>query len=115
MSAAAERFPVHTDARGDLLAVEGADVGFPVARVFTVRGGAERLPRGGHTADCREVLVLVSGRAHGTVLRAGSRLTFDLASPGEAFRVVPTDFIDYELDAGSVLLVLCDQPFEARP
>jgi hypothetical protein len=115
MSTAEEHFPVHADPRGELLAVEGADVGFPVARVFTVRGSAERLPRGGHTADCRELLVLVSGRAQGTVLRAGSQVAFDLASPGDAFRVAPSDFIDYTLDADSVLLVLCDRPFEARP
>ena len=114
VSAEPDVFPVHTDARGTLLAVEGADVGFPVQRVFTVQGNAERLPRGGHEARCRELLVLVRGRVTGCVRGQGGDVVFDLATVGESFQVRPTDFIDYSLDADSVLLVLCDQPYEER-
>lgn len=115
VSAGTQGFPVFTDARGELLAVEGADVGFPIARVFTVRGTDERSPRGGHVAGCRELLVLVAGRVSGTVLGASGRLAFDLTAPGESLHVGPSDLIDYALDADSVLLVLCDRPFEERP
>lgn len=114
VSAQSTVFPVHTDARGTLLAVEGADVGFPVQRVFTVQGNAEGLPRGGHQAGCRELLVLVRGRVTGSVRGQGRDVVFDLATAGDSFQVGPTDFIDYSLDADSVLLVLCDRPYGER-
>lgn len=113
MTAVPEVFPVHTDRRGTLLAVEGADVGFPVKRVFTVRGTAEQAPRGGHAPGCHELLVLVSGRVTGSVRRAGTEVAFDLSATGESVRVSPTDLVAYALDADSVLLVLCDQPYGA--
>lgn len=108
-------FPVHTDGRGSLLVVEGADVGFPVRRVFTVTGTAQRHPRGGHAADCRELLVLVAGRVDGTVRDTHGERAFELATAGDSLLVSPDDYIDYRLDADSVLLVLCDRPFEERP
>ncbi len=114
VSAQSTVFPVHTDARGILLAVEGADVGFPVQRVFTVQGNGGRLPRGGHEARCRELLVLVRGRVTGSVRGQDGDDVFDLTTVGQSFQVGPTDFIDYALDADSVLLVLCDQPYEER-
>ena len=104
-------FPVHADARGTLMAVEGADVGFPVQRVFTVRGTEVRVRRGGHAPGCRELLVLVAGRAVGTVRSASGETAFDLATTGEWVRVDPTDHVDYALDPHSVLLVLCDRPY----
>lgn len=116
VSADAEGFPVHTDARGELLAVEGADVGFRIERVFTVRGTAEKLPRGGHTPACRELLVLVAGAVSGTVHReSGELVDFDLTLTGESVRIAPRDLIRYTLDTDSVLLVLCDRPFEESP
>ena len=110
-----EVFPVHTDARGTLIAVEGADVGFPIQRVFVVRGTEPSLPRGGHAPECRELLVLVSGRVTGFVRNAGGEVAFDLTAAGQSVRVDPTDFVDYALDAASVLLVVCDQPYGATP
>lgn len=104
-------FPVHRDARGELVAVEGAEVDFPIARVFTVRGTSERLPRGGHTADCHEVLVLVSGTAEGTI----GEDAFSLESVGDSVKVRPGERIDFRLDEHSVLLAVCDQPFRDRP
>jgi hypothetical protein len=109
--AALEAFPVHVDPRGMLIAVEGADVGFPVQRVFVVRGADPSLPRGGHAPGCRELLVLVSGRVTGSVRSAGVDVVFDLTAAGQSVRVDPTDLVDYVLDADSVLLVLCDRPY----
>lgn len=106
-----ELFPVHTDARGTLVAVEGADVGFPIQRVFVVRGTEPSLPRGGHAPRCRELLVLVSGRVTGSVRNADGEVAFDLTAAGQSVRVEPTDLVDYALDAVSVLLVLCDRPY----
>jgi hypothetical protein len=108
---ALETFPVHLDPRGMLIAVEGADVGFPVQRVFVVRGADPSLPRGGHAPGCRELLVLVSGRATGSVRSADTKVVFDLTAAGQSVRVDPTDRVDYVLDPDSVLLVLCDRPY----
>jgi len=110
-----EVFPVHTDPRGTLVAVEGDDVGFPIQRVFVVRGTEPSLPRGGHAPQCRELLVLVSGRVTGSVRNAAGEVAFELTDAGQSVRVDPTDFVDYTLDAASVLLVVCDQPYEATP
>ena len=113
VTAGTQTFPVHTDARGTLLAVEGLAVGFPVQRVFTVRGTAARTPRGGHAPGCHELLVLVSGRVTGSVRTAGSEVAFDLSAVGQSVRVSPTDAVDYALDEDSVLLVVCDRRFKA--
>ena len=110
--ATADGFPVHTDGRGTLLAVEGTDVGFPIQRVFTVTGTVHAVPRGGHAPRCRELLVLVVGRATGTVQRARGEVAFDLTSTGHSVRVDPDEVVAYTLDADSVLLVLCDRPYE---
>jgi hypothetical protein len=106
-------FPVHEDARGTLLAVEGADLGFEIRRVFAVTGVDDVLPRGGHVSGCVQVLVLVSGRA--TVVRRplhGDASTHHLEAPGQSVRLDPTDHVDYTLDGpGSVLLVLSDRAY----
>ena len=112
---ALETFPVHLDPRGMLIAVEGADVGFPIQRVFVVRGTEPSLRRGGHAPQCRELLVLVSGRVTGSIRSTGGEVAFDLTAAGQSVRVEPTDFVDYALDAASVLLVVCDQPYGATP
>ena len=53
------------DDRGELVVMEGRDVGFDVARVFTVTGADGGGARGGHRATCIELLVLVAGRVVG--------------------------------------------------
>jgi hypothetical protein len=106
-----DTFPVHIDPRGMLIAVEGADVGFPVQRVFVVRGADPSLPRGGHAPGCRELLVLVAGRVTGSVRSADREVAFELTAAGQSVRIDPTDLLDYVLDADSVLLVVCDSPY----
>lgn len=109
------RFPLNSDARGDLVAIEGADVGFAIKRVFTVTGAVGGSTRGGHFAECHELIVLVSGRAQLRVRRSQQVTTHDLSQPGEGVHIGPDDFIDYDL-AGrdSVVMVLCDAPYEER-
>lgn len=110
-------FPVHTDARGRLMVVEGADVGFDVRRVFTVTGVDGGGPRGGHDADCTELLVLVAGTACVRLRREGTTTREHvLGEAGESVTVRVGDHVDYDLGgAGSVLLVLCDAPYRDRP
>lgn len=109
-------FPVHADERGRLVVVEGEDVGFDVRRVFAVTGVDGGGPRGGHEADCTELLVLVAGTVRVRLSSAGGDATERLMeSAGDALTVHPGDHVDYDLGgAASVLLVLCDAPYRSR-
>jgi hypothetical protein len=110
------RFPAHRDERGELVVVEGADLDFPVRRVFTVTGADGGGPRGGHRAECTELVVLVAGSA--TLALGTPRGTehHELTTPGESVTITAGDHVDYQLDGSrSVVLVLCDEPFGARP
>ena len=109
-------FPVHRDPRGELVVVEGEDVGFAVRRVFTVSGLDGGGTRGGHLAGCTELLVLVTGSAAIRVRRAGeTERSWLLDAPGQSVTIREKDHVEYDLGgAGSVLLVLCDAPYEAR-
>lgn len=108
-------FPVHRDARGELVVMERTDVGFDVARVFTVTGTDGGGPRGGHRAPCLELLVLVAGRVVVTLGRDGAPDDeHDLRHPGESVTIGPGTYVDYELDgARSVIVVLCDAPYSS--
>lgn len=108
-------FPVHRDARGELVAIEGTDVGFEVARVFTVTGADGGGPRGGHRATCSELIVLVVGRVVVTLGRDGAPdVAHDLRRPGASVTIDRGTHVDYELDdARSVIVVLCDAPYRS--
>ena len=105
------RFAAHRDERGELVVVEGADLDFPVRRVFTVTGTDGGGPRGGHRADCTEVVVLVTGSV---ALQVGAD-DHVLSTPGDSVTITAGDRVDYQLDgARSVIVVLCDEPFGGR-
>lgn len=112
---AEQTFPVHRDHRGELLVVEGTDVGFDVARVFTVTGADGGGARGGHRATCTELLVLVAGRVVVTLGHDGAPdAVHDLHQPGASVTIVEGTHVDYELDgAHSVIVVLCDAPYRS--
>jgi hypothetical protein len=103
-----ERFEVYVDERGALLPIELDGLAFPPRRLFVVTGPPEGSTRGGHDVECREQLVLVSGRAE---LRVDDR-TVVLDVPGATAVVEPGQTMDYDLaPGGSTLLVLADQPW----
>jgi hypothetical protein len=110
------RLPVHDDERGSLLPVELGDVGFPVARVFVVTGPDGGAWRGDHGVPCRELVVLVTGRAEVRVRPRpeSASETFVLDRPGEAIELRPGDSMEYHLTDGlSTILVLADAPYDA--
>lgn len=111
----ARRFPAHRDERGELIVVEGADLDFPVRRVFTVTGADGGAPRGGHRADCTELVVLVAGSVTLTIGTGAGSERHALTTPGEAVTVTAGDRVDYQLDGSrSAIVVLCDEPFGER-
>lgn len=104
------------DSRGRLVAVEHGLLPFRPERTFVVSTSDAPVGRGGHVAGCRQLLVLVSGRA--AVLLEGpgtGRRRVELAEPGAAVLVAADDYVDYWLEQpGSVVLVLAEQPFRDR-
>lgn len=109
--ARSRRFPAHLDGRGELVVVEGAELDFPVRRVFTVTGTDGGPPRGGHRAECTELVVLVTGSV--TLTLGTDRHV--LTTPGDSVTISAGDRVDYQLDGSrSVIVVLCDEPFGGR-
>jgi hypothetical protein len=108
-------FPVHRDDRGELVVVEGADVGFPIRRVFTVSGVDGGGSRGGHRADCTELLVLVAGTVTVRLRRAGQLVAHALGKPGDSITIEAMEHVDYDLGGdGSVIMVLCEEPYRRQ-
>lgn len=96
--------------------MEGDDVGFDVARVFTVTGADGGGNRGGHRAPCVELLVLVAGCV---VVTLGGHdhapgSVHELDRPGAAVTILAGTHVDYVLDGPhSVIVVLCDAPYRS--
>ena len=108
-------FPTYADARGDLLAVELADVPFFVRRVFVVRGVDERLPRGDHDVPCEELVVLLEGSVRFDVDSPAGHDRVVLDKPGQRLLLSPGQSISYVLDGpGSAILVLASAPHQER-
>ena len=111
------RFAAHVDDRGSLLPIELAAIPFDVQRVFVVHGTTPATERGGHFADCEQVLVLLAGTAsvrYGPDRHAPS--TTELLTPGDAVVLAEDDHIVYHLrDEQSSILVLASLPFSGHP
>jgi hypothetical protein len=108
---------VFTDARGTLIATELSDIPFSVQRVFVVHGPEGGATRGEHVILGAEMLVLLSGRV--TIFigpsadDSGNGIT--LTAPGERILLEVGQYVRYVLpDAGSEILVLCEQAFVSR-
>ncbi len=100
-------FPLHRDARGDLVVVDFDTVPFTVRRNFTISGVPAGVARGQHPLICEELLVVVAGSAVLTVDGEEHELAL-----GEGLHVRPGSYISYVMgDAASTLLALADQPF----
>ena len=103
---------VAQDDRGQLVAVEFDGLPFVPRRSFVVTSDTAPVTRGGHAADCREVIVLVVGRVELRTVGMGEPRSTVLDSPGALVEVRPGDYIDYDLlEPGSTVLVLADRPY----
>lgn len=106
--------PRHTRENGEVVVAEGANISFAVARMFTVKAsaGAER---GNHAhRRCSQLMLCVHGIVE-VVCDDGSRKrTFSLDRGNVALLVPPTiwNMTNYRQD-DTVLVVLCDRPYEA--
>lgn len=104
-----ESLRTYVDGRGMLLPIELDDLPFVPVRLFVVVGPADGATRGGHDVPCRQLLVLLSGRAE--VRYDGD--TTELAEPGATLLMGPGGHVDYDLaPGGSTVLVLADAAYD---
>lgn len=106
--------PVLRDARG-ALAVAELDrlVPFAVVRLFYVTDAPAATTRGQHGHyRCSQYLLCQSGRIQ-IVLNDGEQERSLLLAAGQGLLIPPAIFAsETYLDSGTVLLVLCDRPYE---
>lgn len=109
-----DTLPTMRDARGALTVAEFSKfVPFPVARMFYVREVPPGTLRGQHAHyRCSQYMVCVSGRLRITVADGANERSLEL-SPGNGIFIEPGIFAtETYLDADSVMLALCDRPYE---
>ena len=109
--------PTHTDERGRLLVAEDADIGFAVRRAFAVTAAPAGADRGHHYVPCRQLMVLVAGRA---TVRTGASAddvadVDELLEPGDAVDLPAGVWVQYSLSGpDAVVLVFAEAPFRPR-
>ena len=102
------------DDRGNLDVLDIVDYApFRPVRMFWISGVAPGAARGGHAHKaCSQFLVCISGRIQVDAFDGAVSRTF-LMQHGEFLNLVPGIFAtETFLEEGSVLLVLCDRPYE---
>ena len=108
-------FPTYADERGDLLAVEFADVPFEVKRAFVVRGVHARLSRGDHVVPCEQLVVLLEGSVLFDVGSAGETERVVLDKRGQRLRLTSGQTVSYVLDGpASAILVLASAAYQEQ-
>ena len=115
MNDSAPAVTTHSDARGDLLAVELTRLPFDVRRVFIVHGPEHGAERGDHVVPCDQLMVLVRGSVEVTVgsdaAHAGTAVTLDV--PGMSVPLPAGHYVRYRLAAPSCVMVLAEQSYQA--
>jgi hypothetical protein len=109
------RAAIFDDARGGLGVVDIIDhAPFTPVRLFWISDVAAGKSRGGHAhRACSQFMVCLSGRIQIDAFDGTARRSF-LLGRGEFINVVPGIYAtETFLVDGSVLLVLCDRPYEA--
>jgi hypothetical protein len=108
--------PRHSRDGGDVVVAEvAAQVGFPIARVFTVTAPRDGL-RGDHAhIRCTQFMVCVHGAVEVICDDGRDKKAFRLDRNNLALCVPPTIWnnIFFRQDR-SVVMVLCDRPYEAE-
>jgi mannose-6-phosphate isomerase-like protein (cupin superfamily) len=109
-----DTLPTMRDQRGALTVAElGKYVPFSVVRMFYVSEVPCGTQRGAHAHyHCSQYLLCISGRVRVTVMDGSSERHFELA-PSNGIYIRPGIFAaETYLDPSTVLLVLCDRPYE---
>lgn len=107
--------PVFDDDRGRLIPVDFRALPFSPQRCFFVAAPGRAAERGGHRADCRQVMVLLRGAVTVRLSTDGEATEHRLEEPGAGALIEATQFVNYLLETPDTeVLVLADQPYAAR-
>jgi hypothetical protein len=109
------RFPSFADPDGELCVYENATgVPFNIARTFHVSARMGQI-RGQHAhRHCAQLLICTAGAIDAVVDDGTHRLTFRLDAPNLGLILPPTLWSEQiYLSEPSLLMVLCDRPYEA--
>ena len=108
-------FPLIDEEPGLLAVYQSPDhVGFAIQRVFCVRADTGAV-RGQHAhRQCSQLLVVLNGRVRVTCTDGAESKTFVLKGMERGVLIPPTIWAEqiYE-EENSVLMVICDRPYEA--
>lgn len=105
-----------SEENGSMTVIEGQDLPFHVARVFAVSAGHGQV-RGQHAhRRCLQLLSVIRGRVLVTMRSGnGSSLSVTLDTHSDAMLIPAMVWAEQTyLDAGSVLLVLCDHAYDEQ-
>lgn len=109
-----DELPLMRNARGILAVVEfGKFVPFTVVRLFYMRDVPPAAIRGEHAHHrCRQYMICQNGRVRVDLADGKDMRCLEL-SPGQAVLIEPGIFAtETYLDPESMILVLCDRPYE---
>ena len=109
-----DSFRNFTDARGTLVAIELAQaVSFSPKRIFWITGASPGATRGQHGHKrCQQYMVCCEGRVDIDAFDGSDRRSFTLER-GQALLIPPLIYTaETYLTEDSLLLVVCDQPFD---
>lgn len=104
--------PTYTDYRGNLtVAEEGADVPFPIKRIFWLHGTQDF--RGRHACKTtKQMMICVSGVASVTTKFDGPDKVYTLDDPKIALVVEPECWREIDMGDSAVVLVLCSTEYD---
>lgn len=90
----------------------GEEVSFSMERVFVVKA-SKRTDRGAHAhKECAQLLVVVEGECVVTCDDGVEKSTHILKDPAHGLLVPPTIWAEQDYQAGTVLMVLTDHPYD---
>ena len=106
-------FPKRASPEASLFVYQGEEeVPFSLNRVFVVKA-SKRTDRGAHAhKECAQLLVVVDGECVVTCDDGAVKSTYVLKDPDQGLLVPPTIWAEQDYQAGTVLMVLTDHPYD---
>lgn len=109
-------FPVHTDERGRLVAVEEfKDIPFDIKRVYYIFDTTDDVTRGQHAhKDLEQILICLNGSCKVLLDNGEEKETVILEKPEEGLYIPNNMWREiYNFKPGTILLVLASRPYDS--